>query len=127
MLNNAISNLKSLEQEENKAQEEAKNNNYYENQIRLYLKYLLIFQQLEECYDAIIQSQIRIEIKKTMEYVICKIVEIRYNRQFYESSQDFEKNKKNEALLKIMKEMNSFHNFKICVPRYFKEDHKSNK
>ena len=43
----------------------------------LYIKYIEIFRRLERCYDCMIHPQKRIHVKKVMEFVIRRIIELK--------------------------------------------------
>jgi hypothetical protein len=44
----------------------------------LYIKYIQIFRKLEDCYDSMVHPQKRIEIKRALEVVMARVVELKH-------------------------------------------------
>lgn len=44
----------------------------------LYIKYMQIFKRLEECYDAMVHPQKRIDVKNALEVVMCRVLELKH-------------------------------------------------
>lgn len=49
----------------------------YQQQAQLYIHYIRIFKKLEDCYDQISHPQKRTEIKKALEAVMTRILELK--------------------------------------------------
>lgn len=45
----------------------------------LYIKYLQIFERLEECYDQMVHPQKRIDVKQVLEIVMARVVELKHD------------------------------------------------
>ena len=52
-------------------------NQAFKHCARLYIKYMQIFRKLESCYDNILQPQKRIHVKKVLELVIRRVIELK--------------------------------------------------
>eukprot|EP01038_Epipyxis_sp_PR26KG_P004068 gene4068-5812_t len=98
----------------------------------LYIKYLQIFRKLEKCYDCMIHPQKRIAVKKVLELVIKRIIELRSDLVKWNPPNSYVKipSGPEEAFpweyvhlddilvdLKLSPEM-----LEVPVPRYFRED-----
>jgi IQ and AAA domain-containing protein len=99
---------------------------------RLYIKYLQIFRKLESCYDNILQPQKRIHVKKVLELVIRRVIElkadlVRWNPpntrvRMPEGSEEafpWEYIHLNDILVDLKLSPKSL---EVPVPRYFKEE-----
>merc|ERR1719261_252073 len=51
---------------------------YFQECGHLYVKYLQIFKRLEACYDFMVHPQKRIDIKKVLEVVMLRVVELKH-------------------------------------------------
>lgn len=77
----SINTLKKLIQEEEETSTRSKPvsikdaQNYF---AKLYVRYSLVLKYLGNCYDYSIQPQKRLDIKSTMEYVICRVINLRH-------------------------------------------------
>lgn len=99
---------------------------------RLYIKYLQIFRKLESCYDNILQPQKRVHVKKVLELVIRRVIELKadlvrwnppnaYVRMPEGSEEAFpwEYIHLDDALIDLKLSPKSL---EVPVPRYFKEE-----
>ena len=98
----------------------------------LYIKYLQIFRKLETCYDCMIHPQKRIHVRKVLELVIKRVIELKHDLvkwnppnayvripQGHEEAFPWEYVHLDDILvdLKLSPET-----LEIPVPRYFRED-----
>ena len=85
----------------------------------LYIKYIQIYKQLEECYDQIVHPQKRIFIKKVLESTITRICEIKKYLVYYNYRKDSIYIHLDGLLFDLKYDPSVI---EIPVPRYFKED-----
>lgn len=76
----SIDRLKGLVEEE-KSHDPTKSvsiNDAYHYFAKLYIKYSVILSELNSCYESSVQPQKRLDIKSTLEYVICRVINLRH-------------------------------------------------
>ncbi|KAL9645938.1 hypothetical protein ABK040_001046 [Willaertia magna] len=88
---------------------------YQKNYSSLFVKYVLIFNKLEDCYDQLLQPQKREDLKVIVEYIICRILEIdsvlrKLIEEYYELDETL-------IDLKVIPE-----HTEINIPRYIREE-----
>jgi len=98
----------------------------------LYIKYLQIFRKLEVCYDSIIHPQKRIHIKKVLELVIRRVIELKHDLVIWNPPNSFVRVPKGQEeafpweyvhLDDILVDLKlSPETLEVPVPRYFRED-----
>jgi hypothetical protein len=50
----------------------------YQHYACLYIKYMQIFKRMEECYDAMVHPQKRLDVKQVLELVMIRVVELKH-------------------------------------------------
>ena len=79
--NESIKALKQLVQEEEQHDEQSKHvsiDDAFRHFARLYVRYTIILSDLDTCYDSAVQPQKRLDIKSTLEHVICRVINLRH-------------------------------------------------
>ena len=85
----------------------------------LYIKYIDIYRNLEECYDQIVHPQKRVFIKKTLECTICRICELKKDLIAFNPRGNSIYVHLDQLLFDLKYDPSII---EIPVPRYFKED-----
>ncbi len=70
-----ISLLKQLVQEEEASDDAA--GDEYTNHAKLYIRYTLVLADMDKVYNSCVQAQKRIDMKITMEHIICRVIRLR--------------------------------------------------
>jgi len=93
--------------------------------ISMYLKYICIFCDLEDCFDSIVHPQKREEIKETIVLVIGRVIYLRHNlaKGNYESSDPCTFSSDYISLSNHLRKLCILpHSIETPIPRFFKED-----
>jgi len=92
--------------------------------VQLYIKYVQIFKNLEECFDQTVYPQMRKTIKKFVENVMCRIIQLKKeiiyaNMPFGEAVAPLMYVFLDERMIEYKFEPSQFD---LPIPRYFREE-----
>lgn len=93
--------------------------NYY---AQLYIRYIDIYNKLEDCYDQLVHPQKRMLVREILDSTIVRLCETKYQLVKYNTSCDYAIKSEYVQLDEIIMDLKlAPSSTEITIPRYFKE------